>query len=331
MIEKFLDKIENDKNPNMKFLSYTRFVCIILVIFNHILINVKNDFHLSIDYNIINFNYLVNYLLFMVTGYSYMKSKYHISIRMALVTIFKYYFGVFLFSILFCFLEIYYKSNYIFNYDMIHKTLYNAIHFYTWDHLWYMYVLMYVYLLLPFLSYIYKSENKYILPTFTLLLFLTIVFRLNVDFGIKHYFFHFTPFNNVLFCVTFGAFAYKYNIFKFFHKSIILLLFVILAILYFKFGFGKYNYYIFLVTIVLFSIFKELCTYNSKLLNNLSKYTFLIYIIHVLFIHLLTKVFVINPLKYGYLGVFITSFLVYLLSFIIAVIVKKVPFIKDLY
>lgn len=83
---------------------------------------------------------------------------------------------------------------------------------------------------------------------------------------------------------------------------------------------------------VLMLLLQKIATYKSKIISTISGYTFIIYIIHVFFLHMLTKVIKCNcfvPL--GLIGVVIGTCAVYLMSIVFAHIWKKIPVIKDFY
>ena len=139
----------------------------------------------------------------------------------------------------------------------------------------------------------------------------------------------------MVFYVCLGGLLYKINFSKINNYILIIILILCLTLniftyLNFNLSITAFSNYLFSAVegCLIFVIFKNLNLDKNYYINSLSKYTLSIYIFHVIFVHLMTKIFYIYPLNYGTLiPVFIASIIIFFISFLFSFLIT---FIKKL-
>lgn len=206
-------------------------------------------------------------------------------------------------------------------------------------HLWYLRVVICTYLTIPLFKYLLKIKNKYIDYIILIATFLIVkvlpIFITNASFLNFMYFFGFIIYFYL------GYFFDKYK-----NKKLILpftLIFIASylytyiqttthAIIYHQdLKYMQYQSYnimgISLLIFILASIYREYFNKDNikKIFNFLSKYVFLIYLVHGLVIGLLQELKIINIYKYDHLYTLLIYLIIcYIVSFIIAYITKYI-------
>lgn len=334
-----IDKIENKNIHNLDFLDYIRVFASFIVIIMHVMINFINDFQVPghVFNSIVNFNMFANYLFFMLTGYSSMKYDKDISIKQAAILVIKRYIGLIFFAIPFSFIESFWKNKLVFSSLMIKNAIIGGLlSTNTWDHLWFMYMLLAVYILMPFLIKIYKNKDNRLLLAFTIFLFLLAAFKYKIWLRVPIKMLGRLPFSHIILCVTLGAFMYRYNVLDrihlVFYVIIILLMTYIWFKMYFVVSFIGGDFYLIIFSIFMFELFSKIFKRKSEVIFMLASHNYIIYLIHVFFLHMITKFAKINLYKpLGMLGLILTVIIVYVLSLCSAIVIEKIPYIGRLY
>lgn len=262
------------------------------------------------------FNHWPVPVFMMITGYLLLQKK-----ELDYKTIWKYFKRIaivlLLFGFVFSMMEVYFVSHAI-SFDGIKTAFVNVLEGHTWEHMWYLYMLLGIYLVLPLLQKIASPQHKgtLIMLTSLILFFTSLLPSFGVKFGIKF------PINSVYVgyvCLGYLTFVFmdKLKSFKG-HNSI----FIITAILSFipiviaeyqeyvcnkKFAIDLTSYTSFVIVIQSIVIFNLIMT-NSSIFNKISEWwiikrfdrcSFGIYIIHMLWINVALKLLHIDIVQYN--------------------------------
>lgn len=212
----------------------------------------------------------------------------------------------------------------------------------SWSHLWYLYLIIGIYLMLPLYRLVVKGASekdiKYALGLY--LLFLSIVpmfsaFGLNISFYIlSSTIYPFYVFFGYAYCKNIISLRKRQSIILIMISSIALVLVTVYQV---AFGFSSFesltNYssiFVVLQSIGIFSLCFNIKKEPNKVIKSLDSNSFGIYLIHMIFVRLLLKYMHINPYNF----VAILSFLglvifIFVLSYLFVMILKKIPGIKS--
>ena len=209
----------------------------------------------------------------------------------------------------------------------------------SWSPLWYLYMLIGLYLLLPiYRKIVFSSKEddiKYLL--FIGLLFMSIL-PLTQLAGIKlNFTIHIASIYPV--CLFLGYAISKKMIDLDNKKSIALLICSLLLIILISYMRFTNNYQQLdlllsyssplniLLSVSLFQLFNNAKEIHSKFIHtillSLDHCSFSIYLIHIIFVKLILRVFMINPYKYGMLGLLLLVIVILVVSWLISYIYLK--------
>lgn len=215
----------------------------------------------------------------------------------------------------------------------------------SWSHIWYLYLLIGLYLLLPFYKKIvcYSSKNELIYLLGVYVIFLSILPILKIwDLDCGFYIHVSTIYPFYLFC----GYAIYNNIFCPNKAGSLLLILagtffiVLFTIIRWKYEFpsmeilwGYSSVFVIMQAVGLFSLMKNMkesiLAPLKYILTKIDEYSFGIYLVHMIFVRLILRYMQFNPYKNGgiiaFLGVLL---IVFSLSYIIVWILKKLPFIN---
>ena len=248
-----------------------------------------------------------------------------------------------LFGFAFCWMEIVFNERKI-TIPQIPVAFLNLVVGYCWDNMWYLYMLCGLYLAIPIVkAFVEKASDKDILIFLTVLFLFESVQSFSKEcFGFKTGFY--IPFSGIyIFYLIAGHFLSKIEIKNMFFT--LGLIFVPLSVLVFFIALGyeysvlgKYFSYSSPITVCLslgiFSLFR-----NSRVKKPIEdfclkfgKYTFGIYIFHVVFLNFAYKFLHFTPINYPALLVFFVLFFATpILSFALSLLFRKLPFFKNLF
>lgn len=222
-------------------------------------------------------------------------------------------------------------------------------------HIWYLFMIIGIYMIYPILKIIILNDK---ILNYFIILSLGFVFLFPLFFDLLHYlnitkldYFYNSLNKDMEMFLPLGFSVYfllgykiQNNTLKHYKKFVCIIgIFVFIIGLYLTYIFslknhkyfgyflGYNNLLIFLYTIAVFCFFKysEIFNKENKIINFLSKYTFSIYLFHLIFISLTNKifqVFIIDNTKN--IVIILQLVLVFLLSLIFSIIIKKIPIIN---
>lgn len=202
-----------------------------------------------------------------------------------------------------------------------------------WDHMWFVYAIIGIYLVMPVVHGFIKLERKdsFIL---TAILFafniLFPVFQKWIPIGVE------LPFGGYLFYVCFGGLIAKYGIRK--REIIVIFIAGLISVVYLGVHYnGKIAESIdflavCIVSLAVFLIFEHMKIQPSKLLLTLAKCSWGIYLLHPLIINIALKVLKMDFVSYmPYVKIPLLAICTFTLSFVITYLLRKIPFVSKLF
>ncbi|MDR2795931.1 MAG: acyltransferase family protein [Spirochaetaceae bacterium] len=151
---------------------------------------------------------------FMISGVIFLNPQKQFSIHKLLTKyVFRLVLALFVFGVPYAFIEILFEANYKFNFDQIGLSVLNTIQGKTWDHIWFLYSMIGLYLLLPlfktFVSNVGKEAFIYILSV--LFIFACLIPAAESISSLKSGFS--IPINSIyVFYFLLGHYIHKYNV-----------------------------------------------------------------------------------------------------------------------
>jgi len=322
-------------------------ISLIAVVLMHIIGNTINTFGLNgiskNIYNIIcNLCYFAVPIFIMVSGGLFLNPDKKITI----VNILKKYVlrivtCLIIFGMFYSMLEIFFNTR-IINISLIINSLKNIIIGNLWAHMWYLYLILGLYLLTPIFRIISKNCTKKEYDYFLIILFvftiiindISTILKTNISFNILIT----SPY---IFLYFLGDYLSRYQLSKkiiyinciFSIGSIII---IVLNNLFELFDSSYITYTCFISFNITFSIFIYLKNKQTKINNKLksiiikiSECTLGIYLIHQFIINIIYKMLKIDLiLDYPYLCLILYSGVVFILSYIITILLRKINFMK---
>lgn len=217
----------------------------------------------------------------------------------------------------------------------------------SWNHMWYVYLLIGLYLATLPLRYVVNQCSEKELKALFLLLIVgnCVIPTINSVFGIK-----LENFMLISEYCTYYIAGYYYSTlnkrFKYYQLILVSVLSVAVMIgteVYsimvnntsYPMNHQATDIFTFLLSSAVFLLVKEICEDKKAKMTNVvkvvGKYSFAIYLIHPFFINLIYKVIGFTPLSINiWIGILVLYCVVAGLSFFAAVMIKKVPFIKKI-
>lgn len=208
----------------------------------------------------------------------------------------------------------------------------------SWSHLWYLYLIIGLYLMIPIYKIITKNAKsrdiKYILILY--LIFLSIMPTLNI-FGLNISFYILV--STIYPFYAFFGYAYYQKIIELRNYQSLLLIIlssiglVLVNIYQYKFGYAflevLLNYSSILVvlqSVGIFALFVNFKGKSNKVIESLDSASFGIYLLHMIFVRLILKYLEFNPYNFiPLVSFFILVITVVLCSYVIVFILKKLP------
>lgn len=245
-------------------------------------------------------------------------------------------FAIVLFTIglFYALLERFFNTRVI-DFNLVFASLLDVLNGDTWDHMWYVYAVIGVYLTLPlFFTYFKNAEKPYAL--LILLFIFNIILpwvekvtpvRINLHFPIGYYSFY----------VCLGLFLSTFDFDKLSAKlaipvSILLIIGGVALMPYETETYGCNELGVCLMSIGIYMLVMKCPVRDFKGLYALSGCTWGIYLIHPVFINVAIKLFNIDFLSgLVYLKLFAFFVVVFCLSFLSVLLLKKIPVIKELF
>jgi surface polysaccharide O-acyltransferase-like enzyme len=280
----------------------------------------------------------------MISGVIFLDTQKEITVEKLLKKYFlRIILALFIFGIPYAFLEIFFDANYQFSFGQIGVAIMNVFQGKLWDHMWYLYMIAGLYLVLPllkiFVNYCKKNILEYIIVV--LFIFTSVIPIVEIAFSIKLGFY--IPVTSVyVFYLLLGHYIHNYNI-TINNKilSFLMILYFICSIIMplnnefvSMTGGGSIIFFGYNSPIVVMGTFVLFCFIHQKNKSNkffdiLSPMCFGIYLIHTLFINFLYKFIKFTPEKYPLINIIIcVSITTFILSIGFTFIARKINIIK---
>lgn len=208
----------------------------------------------------------------------------------------------------------------------------------TWTHMWYIYFVIGIYLVLPVVKSHVVQDQKNVYYLSGLLCLSTILIPavnnwldLSIDIHL--------PMSGYLFYVVVGAMIARCGIADMKYANVVLAVTNAVVIIYFL-NHGKdgvYPYTSLPVCIMALSIFTLLTSNHTELhtglrLEGLSGCTLGIYLIHPFFLNLMIKLLHIYPLHFvKWISIPVTCIIIFFVSYLAVYVLKKIPIINRLF
>ena len=289
---------------------------------------VENDSLLS---NLEMIHALMNWsvpVFFMITGYCLLR-KENCSYKYCFSHVVKYICVLFTVGLFYALLEEVFVSKTA-NVSVLAKSIMNVVSGNLWDHMWFIYSIIGIYLVMPIIHlFMRQSTQNALILTVLLFLFDIILptFGDLINVGITF------PFSGYLFYVCLGGVIAQINIKKV--ASYIVYFLGLLSTVWIILGNFKIGYKHLSVCLMAISIFLLVSKINIKSNNILlcvSKCTWGIYLIHPFFINVAIKLLHIDFISsQAYLKLLIFTVVVFFVSFLSTYILRKIPLIKKLF
>ena len=274
-------------------------------------------------------------MFFMISGYIFLGVKSNCTYK----SMAKYYIKMII-LILFAFtafniVELF-ITNKTFYLGIFKDAIYLTLQGKSWDHMWFLMTIFVAYLIFPLVRPFYdKADRDLDIFIFLFGIFTIVIPEINKIFNIKIYN-DFIFDYKIYFCFLGGYLAKKKvanNVFN--NVMLVVALFIILIISGYCYWNPNININLTsfinrlltsVIAFLLFNIFANMLNVQNNFFRFLSKYTLYIYIFHVAFIHIFTKVLRIFPyeLKYPVIMVILSILIVFISSLIVGVIIKPI-------
>jgi len=212
------------------------------------------------------------------------------------------------------------------------RSLQNVVSGELWDHMWYVYSVIGIYLVMPVIyCFIRKSYSDACILTALLFLFTVVC-----PFAEKYITFGVTlPFGDYLFYVCFGGLIARYGVKKYSFFAFCLL--GMLCAAWIVSGTGGYHFgyrspAVCFIAIAIFMTVSKLPVKEHRFLIKFSRCTWGIYLIHPFFINIAIKVLNVDLLS-SFSAIKMVGFAVIIItmSFAATWIVRKIPYIRRLF
>jgi len=330
-------------NKRKMWIDYLRIISAFAVIMIHVVYLGRLTFWVGADTTIclIFFNSLCFAvpIFVMITGYLQLNPKKEYNFKKSLIRIVSV---LCIFGVIYAWMELIFIEHAI-SFNQIGTAIINMIQGKSWVHLWYLYMLIGLYLIIPFLRTWIKYASEREIQYFLLLNFVfnSILVRFG-HYGISSAFYiqisTIFPFYLVL-----GYYLGNYRK-KIPGKVIgmawcVCLLSLYIVSAYLKIIFDAYNYnniITIVMVILIFLTFKNLPEVhwggNAKAcIDSFARCSFGIYILHMVFVNALYKFIKVNPYKYWTVIFWIViSLVIFILSWITSLLLMKLPFFRKI-
>lgn len=325
------------KRKNSPFISVLRIVAAFAVVMIHTRIFANHE---TPSYQFVYATVLWSVpVFFMITGYIFLGIKKNLEYKDMTKYILRFLLVLLVLGMFFSLSERVFVAR-TFQFSMLGYAFLDVVQKNLFDHMWYLYEIIGLYLLLPVFSAFLKNNQKNVYIIIGLLFGISflipeILSFFDVNFGIK------LGLSKYALYLFLGAAMYRMDI-KLLKKMLIPAILVLALILfgqaYVSFGLGKMiplsyvHSYVVVMSCCVFCIFKNVFDkerFDNKLVNELAGCTWGIYLIHPFIIHIFGKLFDFNIHAYNNLIAFpICCVVIFALSALVTFVLRRIPFIK---
>lgn len=218
------------------------------------------------------------------------------------------------------------------NIGIITQSVKNVIEGKLWDHMWFVYAIIGVYLVMPVIHNFMEQGSRNILILTTLLFLFNILFptvEKQISVGVSF------PFSGYLFYVCFGGAVAKLQINKkmmtaIYFGGLLSAFWIFLGAKNQKFGYKHLA--VCFMAMSIFLIISKITIKPNKILLNVSKCTWGIYLIHPLFINIALKLLNMDLVtSHAYFKLPLFVMIIFIISFLTTYILRRIPYIKMLF
>lgn len=281
---------------------------------------------------------------FMITGFLWLGSDKRCSYRVVAKHILKFVVVLFTIGLFYALLEIMFATHEI-SLNGVVKALFNVLSGKLWDHMWYVYAVIGVYLVLPLIKPYFRDSK---LLDDLIVVSLSFIYTILLPY-IKEFFGYSVPVSFIatgwVFYVMLGGLIGKYQSFLIDRKRMVFVVCLILSVIcnlgiilkyIAKPGFNVVSYTSISVALIaisalLLAAIRKRCekVNNQERILELSSCCWGIYLIHPFFINLMIKFFKFNPISWAwYISIPITCIMMFALSAATTCVLRKIPIIK---
>ena len=276
-------------------------------------------------------------VFFMITGYC-LANKKDCGYSYCFGHVRKYVIVLFTIGLFYALLEEVYAAKEsgaaLISLPIIGRSLLNVVNGNLWDHMWFVYSIIGIYLVMPVIhSFMQTGDRNVRILTLLLFVFTILIpevnkisaLNINIDFPLVGY----------LFYVCFGAFVRKCEIKKpFFYTVIVCGILSAIYMVNFHTDIGRYSDKSPFVSILAMAIFlaaNRIDFKGNKLLYELAACTWGIYLVHPVFLNIGIKLFKIDLLSHmPYLMLTAAWIAVFFLSFGLVWVLRRMPLFKKI-
>ncbi len=336
------------KDYNLEFL---RFIATIGVIFVHVgicWISANNDTATPLQrFTFSAVQHSTNWavpVFMMITG-ALLMSKESITYKKAMKYFVRMGLLLILFGTVFAWMELFFTTH-SFSVAMIGQGFVNMFVGETWKHLWYLYMLLGIYLILPALNRLSQLPPNLLIFTALVMLFTSLIPTFRIKIGIDF------PIGSVYVGYFLTGYLlksggvdwmtkWKYTTVALWAVFVVTMLLMVvgvyqLVVNHYDIGF-EYSSYISIFTVLqscaLFvlcnkrpGMFDKFC--GSALIKRFNRCSLGIYIIHMVWINIIIKVLHVNIMPYGLLCIIPMGIVVYVLSWLTVEMMVRMPILK---
>lgn len=327
------------------FLSILRIISAFAVVVIHAVatsvFNYSGDVSDSIVYVLDTVHVYMNWavpVFFMITGYIFIGLKSECELSKMKKYVLRFLAALFIFGFGYAMLERVYSTHTI-NIDNFIYAIGDIFTGNLWDHMWYVYEIIGIYIVLPIVKPFTDKSNKNLIyaasVTFVfniLLPFIGDMFGTELAFSI--------PLVRYMFYIFAGGLIAKLHIPNIKRNRIYSICFLIASIclvwIFYRNGIScAYNSLAIcamaLSIFLLFSLIFENCAGKNRIIKDLSSLTWGVYLIHPLVLNVVIKVLHIQPLDYPpYFSIPILCIGVFAVSLLLIFVMKKIPLVKKM-
>ena len=328
------------KNEHMGNLDVLRCLAALAVVCIHVVSAPVHSFdgelHSNISQILETIHNLMNWavpVFFILTGYFCGKHEMY-SYPLTLKKVKKFVFVLFTIGFFYALLECVFTTEHITIVE-IGTALLNVLNRDLWDHMWFVYDVIGIYLVLPLLFMFFSKSHEQWMLVFFLFLFRILLpwigknSVVNIDINF--------PLGTNLFYVCFGMLFSTGSLDRINRRIRILIsiLLILLGVLVPLFGFKQSGYsdlFVCFLATGLFVLFLELYIPATEVMTKLTGCTWGVYLIHPFFINLAIKCFNIDLLSGTVVGKMVVFYLIIIfVSFLSVYVLKHIPIIKSLF
>ena len=278
-------------------------------------------------------------VFFMITGYIFLGIKPSIEYKDIKKNVLRFLAVLVVLGMFFSLSERVFTAG-TFRVEMLGDALLDVVQGNLFDHMWYLYEIIGLYLLLPVFSAFLRDKDKNLYIMIGLLfginfLIPEVLAHFDMSFGIK------LNLGRYALYLFLGAAMYhmdKKLLRKLLVPSILVFALIVFWQAYRSFALGEMialsyvHSYVVLMSCCVFCIFKNLFDkemFNRKFINELAGCTWGIYLIHPFIIHIIGKLFKVSIVEYNNLIAFpICCIVIFVLSAFITFVLRRMPLIK---